>query len=82
MTRASGHHSHDGHPERGYAEDDDQTAGKPLRNFGLVNWVDRKFLKYEIANLPLADDGATVNIILGCMSMARAVESDGAPSAL
>jgi hypothetical protein len=29
MTRASGHHSHDGHPERGYAEDDDQTTRKP-----------------------------------------------------
>lgn len=45
---------------------------RPMRNFGRINWVDRKFLKYEIANLPLADDGATVNIILGCMSIERA----------
>jgi hypothetical protein len=40
-----------------------------VRNFGVVNWVNRKFLKYEIANMPLADDGETVNIILGCMSI-------------
>jgi hypothetical protein len=49
-------------------------TGKPLRNFGQINWVDRAFLKYEIANLPLADDGATVNIILGCMSIDHAAE--------
>jgi hypothetical protein len=27
----------------------------PLRNYGIVNWVGREFLKYEIANLPLAE---------------------------
>jgi hypothetical protein len=42
---------------------------KPVRNFGVINWVNRKFLRYEIANMPLADDGETVNIILGCMSI-------------
>jgi hypothetical protein len=40
---------------------------RPLRNFGVINWVGREFFKYEIANLPLAADGETVNIILGCM---------------
>jgi hypothetical protein len=40
---------------------------QPLRNYGVINWVRREFLKYEIANMPLAADGETVNIILGCM---------------
>ncbi|HEV2549800.1 MAG TPA: PAS domain-containing protein [Stellaceae bacterium] len=45
---------------------------KPLRNFGVINWVGREFFKYEIVNLPLASDGDTVDIILGCMLVARA----------
>jgi hypothetical protein len=39
----------------------------PLRNYGIINWVGREFLKYEIANVPLARDGETVDVILGCM---------------
>jgi hypothetical protein len=45
---------------------------RPTRNFGVINWVDRQFLRYEIANLPLARDGATVDIILGCMVVSPA----------
>jgi hypothetical protein len=44
-------------------------SGKPLRNYGHINWVSREFLKYEIANVPLASDGATVDVIFGCMSI-------------
>ena len=43
---------------------------RPTRNFGVINWVGRHHLRYEIANLPLARDGATVDIILGCMVVA------------
>jgi len=39
----------------------------PVRNCGLINWVGREYLKYEIANVPLAADGVNVDIILGCM---------------
>jgi hypothetical protein len=44
-------------------------SGKPLRNYGNINWANREYLKYEIANVPLATDGATVNVIFGCMSI-------------
>src|SRR5579862_1934164 len=33
----------------------------PTRNFGVLHWVGRDYLKYEIANLPLAGDGDTVD---------------------
>jgi hypothetical protein len=46
----------------------------PMRTFGRIKWVGREFLKYECAYMPLADDGATVNIILGCMRIKRQVE--------
>ena len=47
---------------------------KPTRNFGVINWVGRNFLRYEIANVPLAGDGETVDIILGCMSIRGPVQ--------
>jgi hypothetical protein len=53
---------------------------KPLRNFGAINWVGRDFYKYEIANLPLAADGETVNIILGCMMIESASAQPPLPS--
>ncbi len=54
---------------------------KPTRNFGVIQWVGREFLNYEIANLPLADDGETVNIILGCMSIRGRRGDRGSPEA-
>jgi hypothetical protein len=45
---------------------------RPTRNYGVINWVGRNFLRYEIANVPLARDGATVDIIMGCMAVAPA----------
>jgi hypothetical protein len=52
---------------------------QPLRNYGVINWVGREFLKYEIANLPLAADGETVDIILGCMLIESATSQQDAP---
>lgn len=52
---------------------------RPLRNYGVINWVGREFFKYEIANLPLAGDGETVDIILGCMLIESATPQQDAP---
>ena len=37
----------------------------PLRTHGQAFYPDKNFYRYEIINLPLADDGTTVNMVLG-----------------
>jgi hypothetical protein len=41
------------------------TNRAPLRSFGDAFYADRLFYAYEIVNLPLSDDGETVNMVLG-----------------
>lgn len=38
---------------------------RPLRSFGQAFYADKQFYDYEIVNLPLAEDGITVNMVLG-----------------
>jgi len=44
----------------------------PMRTSGVLDWRDREFRKYEIAYVPIAEDGMTVDIIVGCMSIDHA----------
>ena len=38
---------------------------KPLRLFGKVRYADKSVYDFEVINLPLSEDGARVNMVLG-----------------
>lgn len=42
---------------------------RPLRSFGRTHYPDRNFYRYEILNMPLSDDDATVNMVLGKLTL-------------
>lgn len=39
----------------------------PLRTFGTAFYPDKNFYSYETLNLPLSEDGETVNMVLGML---------------
>lgn len=42
-----------------------RTSGKPARLHGTVHWRDKRHVRFELLALPLADDGVTVDRIMG-----------------
>lgn len=42
-------------------------SARPIRVFGVVDWLDKDHKRYETVILPLADDGKTVNRFIGAM---------------
>jgi len=40
---------------------------RPLRYHGVLSWQDRDFRHYESVLLPLAEEGAPVNMLIGAM---------------
>jgi hypothetical protein len=39
----------------------------PIRTFGTAFYPDKNYYSYETLNLPLGDDGATINMVLGML---------------
>lgn len=39
----------------------------PMRTFGTAFYPDKKFYSYETLNLPLSEDGAAINMVLGML---------------
>ena len=42
-----------------------RTSGKPARIHGTVHWRDKRHVRFELVALPLADDGGTVDRLMG-----------------
>lgn len=42
-----------------------RTARKPARIHGTVHWRDKRHVRFELLALPLADDGETVDRVIG-----------------